>query len=59
METYQVTVRLYWGSLNVEVEFEDDFEPTDLEIHDAAVKEIEETLPMSKLDWYYKIPQIK
>jgi len=53
MATYQVTVQLYCGSLDVEVEFQDkNYDPTDDEIHDAAVAQIEEDLAMSKLSYY-------
>jgi len=56
MKTYEVTIMLYCGVLDVEVEFEDDYEPTDDEIHDAAVQEIERDLEGSKLEYYRKKP---
>jgi len=52
MTTYQVTVQLSCGNLDVDVEFEDGYDPTDDEIHDAAVAEIEEDLGRSKLGFY-------
>ena len=55
MTTYQVTIQLYCGNLDVEVEFEEDYDPTDDEIHDAAVKEIENDLVASKLGFYNKL----
>jgi len=55
MTTYQVTIQLSCGSLDVEVEFEDGYDPTDDEIHDAAVAEIENDLAMSKLDCYNRL----
>ena len=50
MTTYQVTIMLSCGILMVEVEFEDSYSPTDDEIHDAAVRQIEYDLSMSKLE---------
>ena len=54
MKIYEVTIRMYCGHLDVEVEFEDGYEPTDEEIHEAAVKVIEEELYLSKLSYYNK-----
>jgi hypothetical protein len=55
MSVYEVTIRLGIGSLDLEVEFEDGYEPTQDEIHDAAEREIEAELTQSKLDYYRKI----
>lgn len=54
MTTYEVTMQLASGSLDVEVEFEDGYEPTDNEIFFAAIEVIEEELSMSKLGCYRK-----
>lgn len=55
MITYEVTITLDIGHLDVEVEFDaNDYEPTDDEIHDAAIEVIEEELSRSKLAWYQK-----
>ena len=52
MKIYEVTIKMYCGHLDVEVEFEDGYDPTDNEIYDAAVKEIERDLNVSKLAYY-------
>jgi hypothetical protein len=52
MTTYEVTIQLSIGSLDIEVEFEDGQDPTDDEIHDAAIREIELELGRSKLAYY-------
>ncbi len=52
MHTYEVTIQLASGSLDIEVEFQDGQDPTDDEIHDAAIKEIEQELGRSKLAYY-------
>ena len=55
MKRYEVTIQLYCGNFDVEVEFPDDVNPTDDQIHDAAVEEIEKDLSTSKLGYYRQI----
>lgn len=52
MKTFEVNIRMDCGHLDVEVDFEDGYEPTDDEIHDAAVEVIEDELSRSKLSYY-------
>ena len=53
--TYQVTIQLFCGNLDVEVHFSEGSNPTDDEIYAAAVKEIKQDLSDAKLGFYNKV----